>query len=548
MKRAITKIQIAIIVAIIAILAIIGIVAFTYFYKPTQPTTIATTTPKTIVTTTPLEKIAVQCMISDVVIFADPSESFSNEIVVLNNVYEKLVHYITAEDKFVPQLATDWSVSEDGLIWTFTLRKGVKFHTGNKFDANAVKYSLERTKNLGAGPAFLLTPIKEIKVIEEYKVQIILEHPAPLLSILASPYGAFIMDPKVTEEKGKDWFYEGNDAGTGPYKWVEWNKAENYVVLEKFDEYWGGWNKPHFTKIIIKGIEDPTTRRYKLEAGEVDIVEALPYEHIEALKNNPNIKISVTHSFQNLFFFFNTERYPLNITKVRQALSYAFPYEEVIRTVLHGYGVQAKGAIPHGMWAFDDRLFQYKYDIAKAKELLTEAGFPNGFDRTLELTYLAGNEDERRAAELYKAELAKLGIDLVIRSMPWDEQWAKAKGPAEQRQDIFVMYWWPDVCGDPYTYLVNQFHSEEVPYFGMAYWKNSTFDSLIDEAWSTSGLDKAKAKELYFKAQQILVHEAPAIFVYVQDYVRAMRSDLMGYIDDPSYPHIVFWYNCYKKE
>jgi len=521
--------------SIVVVAIIVGVAAYIQMRpKPTAPP--------------PTPSVAVQVTHSDVIIFADPSESFSNEIIVLNNVYEKLVHYITAEDRFVPQLATSWSVSEDGLVWTFELRRGVKFHTGNEFNAYAVKYSLERTKNMGAGPAFILDPIKEINVIDDYTVQIVLEYSAPLLSILASPYGAFIMDPVVTEEKGGDWFYEGHDAGTGPYVLKEWNKAENYVVLEKFEEYWGGWEGKHFDRVIIKMVEDPTTARHMLEAGEVDWVEMLPYEHIEALKGNPNIKITVTHSFQNLFAFFNTERYPLNITKVRQALSYAFPYDAVIEHVLHGYGVQARGAIPHGMWAYTDELPQYTYDLDKARKLLEEAGFPEGFDRPLELTYCAGDENERRVAELWAAELAKLGITLNIRAMPWDEQWAKAKGPPEYRQDIFVMYWWPDVCGDPYTYLYNQFHSEEVPYFGMAYWKNATFDALIDEAYRISGIDKEKAKQLYFEAQKILVEEAPAVFIYDQDFVRAMRADLQGYVDDPSYPHVVFWYNCYREE
>ena len=227
--------------------------------------------------------------------------------------------------------------------------------------------------------------------------------------------------------------------------------------------------------------------------------------------------------------------------------SYAFPYDDVIEYVWKGNAAQSKGAIPKGLWGHCDNIFQYTHNIEKAKELLTEAGYPEGGFK-LTLTYNSGDENERKTAELFKAELIKLGIDLDIRGMPWDSQWslAKATNPKD-RQDIFVMYWWPDYM-DPLSYLINLFHSEDEPFFNLCYYKNPTVDQMIDEALQTAGIDRAKATQLCYDVQKILVDDAPAIFIWDQIYTRAKQKTLKGYIDNPVYPHVVFFYDLYREE
>jgi len=485
------------------------------------------------------------------VVFWDPSETYSNEVIVMNNLYETLVRYDPFKDQYIPVLATSWKVSSDGLVYNFTLRRGVKFHCGHEMNASSVKYSIER--NLkgwdGTGPkgaSYIWGPIKEIKVIDAYTVQFVLSYPAALLNVASAAYCAHIYCPIETEAKGHDWFYEGHELGTGPYMLEKYDKEKDMVTLTKFEAYWGGWEGKHFDKVVIKSTPEWATARLQLEAGEVDFVERLSYEDIAALQKTPGIEIVRTPAYQNMFGFFNTEKSPLNNTLVRKAISYAVPYDDIVKYVMHGYARQSKGPVPYGLWGHSEDVFQYKYNLTKAKELLTQAGYPNG-GFSLSYTYNAGDEYERRTGELLKAELAKLGITLELRGMPWEEQWglATAEDP-KVRQDIFVMYWWPDYP-DPYTFLWAMFHSEETIVFNFGYYDNPDYDKLIDDGAAIAGTNKEEAKRMFFEAQQILVEDTPAIFFFDQEYTRAKRASMKGYVDNPAYAHVVFWYYCYRE-
>lgn len=485
--------------------------------------------------------IAVYAYNSEPVIFWDPSDTFSNEITTINNVYEPLLRYDPSKDEVTPVLCESYKVSEDGLEWTFNLRKKVKFHCGDVMTAKDVKYSIERTISRGKGASFIWAPVSEITTPDDYTVVFKLKYPAPLDMIASAGYTSHVFCAKHTEEYGSDWFAQGNDLGTGPYKVESWKRGDE-VVLAKFDDYWGGWGKNSYDKAIIKMVPEASTRRQMLESGEAHFLNNTPFEDIEAMKSNPNVVITVAPSFQNLFVLMNTAKAPLNDKKVRQALSYAFPYGDVIEYVMHGYATQSKGAVPKGLWGHNENLFQYSHDLEKAGSLLAEAGYSKGGLKLL-LTYTAGDENERKAAELYKAELTKLGIDLEIRGMPWDAQWemAKSRDPKD-RQDMFMFYWWPDYA-DPYSFLRSIFHSEQEIVFNLCYWSNPEYDSLIDEANKIAGPERQKAIELYGKAQEILVEEAPAIFVFDQQYVRAVHKSFKGFVDNPAYPHVVFFHD-----
>jgi len=475
----------------------------------------------------------------------DPSVENSNGIVPLNNMYETLLRFIPEEKKFVPILATDYSKSKDGLSWTFHIRKGVKFHDGTDLNAEAVKFSFERTKKLGKGAAYILDPIKEIKVVDDYTVEFKLSYPAPLDLIVASPYAAFIMSPTAVKSNPEDWFTQGHEAGTGPYKLESFVLGQE-IVLTKFDEYWGGWEGKHFDKVVIKKISEPTARRQMLESGELDFTQDLPYEDIEALKKNSNLVVDISPSYENLIMLLNTDKKPLDNVLVRQAISYAFPYEDVVKYAAGGYATQSKGPIPSGMWGHGDNLFQYKHDLDKAKELLKQAGYPNGGLKLL-LVYTSGDEAEKKTAELFKSELAKINVDLEIRGMPWESQWemAKDKDP-NKRQDIFVFYWWPDLTS-PYSFLYPMFHSQKDILFNLAYWENPEFDKLVDKGAEQSATDLKKAEEMFIKAQEILVKEAPAIFAYDKQYIRVYNKSIKGYKSNPAYPNVIFVHEIYRE-
>ncbi len=492
-----------------------------------------------------MPEIAYYSYYSEPVLDWDPSVEASNGYIVMNNTYETLLRYDPAEDKVINVLSTGYTKSEDGMVWTFDIRKGVKFHDGSEVNAEAVKFSIDRTKRIGKGLSYIWDPVDQINVIDTYKVEFKLKYPAALDMVACTPYAAFIMSPKSVSSQPEDWLSKGNEAGSGPYM-LESNKMGEEVVLTKFNDYWQGWEGKHFDKVIIRKSAETSTRRQMVEKGEADITMALPPEDVESLKSNPNVEVKVEPSFENLFLFFNTEKEPLNKKELRQALSYAFPYEDVVNYALGGNAQQSTGPIPNGFWGHGDKLPQYKYDLEKAKELLAKAGYPDG-GLKLELTYQAGDEGERKTAELYKAELAKLNIELEVRGMPWESQWSKSKNPdPKDRQDIFMQVWWPDLPS-PYSWLYNLYHTEGEILYNVGYYKNKAFDDMIDEANRMSSIDRAKAEEMFIKSQEMLIEDAPSIFAVDKKFVWALNKSFKGHKFNPIYQNVVFFYDTYRE-
>lgn len=475
----------------------------------------------------------------------DPSIEFSNGIIVLNNIYEQLLRFNAATKEYEKVLATDYGKSEDGLVWTFKLREGVTFHDGTPFNAEAVKYSVERTKEIGQGAAFIWDPVQEIKIVDDYTVEFVLSYPAPMDVVVSCPYASFMMSPSLKDQP-ENWFEAGNANGTGPYKLQESTMGDE-VILTKNEDYWKGWNEEHFEKVIIKKVSETSSRRQMIESGEADITVELPSEDVEALKAAGNVTVDVVPSFTNLIGFFNTQKAPLNDVKVRQALSYAFPYDDVVEYAMGGYAKQSYGPVPEGMWGHSEDLFQYSYDLDKAKQLLQEVGIKEGQLKLL-LTYMTGDEAEKKMAELYKAELSKIGIELEIRAMPWESQWEMAMGtdPSAQ-QDIFVMYWWNDLS-TPYSYLYSLFHTEDSTLYNLGYYSNPEFDTLIDGAQAKSAVNIEEAENDFKAAQEILMKDTPALFMYDKNVVWVKSPELKGHADNPSYPFVVFFYDLYREK
>lgn len=478
---------------------------------------------------------------TQVMVFWDPSDSYSNEIIAMPQMYETLLRYDPQTDKFIPVLATSYEKSQDGLTWTFHLRHNVHFHDGSLMTSANVKASIERTMQRGNGAAYIWDAVKSIATPDKYTVVFHLSTPSPIDFAAASPYAAWIFNTAPLKQHGQNWFAKGHEDGTGPYELQSWSNGQP-LVLKAFKDYWGGWKGSHYTKLVFQTIQSSSTRAQMLESGQLTFTDFLPFQEIQSLKSDKNLKVVVTPSWQNLMAFFNTKKKPLDNVLVRQALSEAFPYQEVDQDVMHGYATQSRGPVPLGLWGHDPSLKQYHYNLSQAKALLQQAGIkPNTLNLTL--TYTAGDDNESNAAALYKASLAQIGVNLTVKPMPWVAQWnlAKATNPA-QRQDIFMMYWWPDYA-NPYSFLFNLFHTEKTVNFNLAYYYNSGFDKLIDQANIDSGVNRSEAVKLYDQAQTMLVQDAPAIFVFDEEHVRVIPKQMHGYYDNPAYTNVVFWYD-----
>ncbi len=488
----------------------------------------------------------------DILVFAstdsittwDPSAAYSTESSYMPNIYETLIWVSPPGSKkpFQPGLAKKWKVDKKGLEWTFYLRKGVMFHDGGKLTAQAVKDSIERTMKMKKGAAFIFSPVKEIKVIDDYTVKFVLKNAAPFDRIIASANAAWIISPNAVH-KDRKWFDAGHEAGSGPYVLESW-KPDEEIIFKKFDGYWKGWKGPHFNRIVVKIVKEATVADQMLESGVADLVTRIPIESSKLLNSKRCCERLVGPSFMNYALHLNTAKFPFNQKLVRKAVSFAIPYKEIIEVAMGGLGRQAVGAVPFGQFGHDESLFQYSHDLEKARKYMKEAGYPKGIKGKVVFTYASENAVEKAFAPLVKEELGKIGIQVEIRPMNWTAQWDLMKGGPEKAQDMAALLWWP-TFSDPYETLYSLWHAEKKPYWNFAYYKNPEFDKTILAAYSTP--DGKKAQELYSKAQKMLIDDAPSIFlVDVQRPVFKSRK-LKGYVINPNYPRVPFWYSMYKE-
>jgi peptide/nickel transport system substrate-binding protein len=349
-----------------------------------------------------------------------------------------------------------------------------------------------------------------------------------------------MLNPRTADH---EWFEAGNADGTGPYMVESWVPGDR-VVLVRNPNYWRGWQDGQIEKVVFRMVPETTTRRLMLEAGDAHFGYNLPFDDVEALRAQPDLTVYTTPSQLNLIAYLNTQKPPLDDVRVRQAVSYAFPYQEVLDVVFRGNAVQSHGTIPAGMWAHSTDVRQYATDLPRAAELLRQAGWGPGTARPvrLEMVYTAGDEAQRMMAELFKANLAAIGVELDVRGVPWDMQWEQAKtGSVEQRQCIYVMYWWPDLAMP--TGIRALGYTEAEPLFNLSYYSNPEFDRLVDEAERLAGADRERSRAKFTEAQNVLVDDATVIFVADILNVRVMDARFEGYVDNPFYSNVVFFYD-----
>mgnify|MGYP001168746870 CR=1 FL=1 len=474
----------------------------------------------------------------DIITEWDPAVSYSNEIIAMANMYETLTYYDSVAKELQPRLATEWSASDDGLTWTFKLREGVKFHTGRELDATAAKEAIDRTIELKSGAAYIWDAVDSIEATDASTLVFKLKYAAPLDLVSSSAYAAHIYDTQAagSEDLGK-WFEEGHDAGTGPYTAENWQPgAERELTMTAFDDYWGGWKDGQYKKIEFRVTPEVTTAWQLLQSGDVTWVERLSPTLIEQAATTDGVAVSETPSFQNLLALPNTADGPLADPKVRQAVRLAIDTAG-LTAALHGAVSEADGIVPPGLLGAGSG-FKSTPNLDEAKSLLAEAGYGEGKPLELTLTYAQGDDDQQVFVTLLGSAISQLGGKLNAVPMQWNAQWERAM--TGEKQDIFVMYWYPDYA-DAYSWFANVFRSSEKPYFNLAYLDNADVDKLIDSLPALTATDPAKAEQTYHELQQKLVVDLAAVYpLFVQNYQRAYRASVVGYVDNPAYPNVVF--------
>jgi peptide/nickel transport system substrate-binding protein len=468
----------------------------------------------------------------------DPASAASLEVLMLVNVYEPLLWYNApgSASQFTPALATSWSVSDDGLSWTFNLRKKVKFHDGEAFNAAAAKASLDRTMKLGKGLAYIWENVESVTAADEHTLVIKTKNPQPVDLIASSQYAAYMYSPKAAKA-GADWFNAGNAAGTGPYTVRQWNKAQQ-VVLEKNADYWGGWSDSHFKRVILKVVTENSTQLQMFKSGEADFISLAPADLMDSLNSEEGLSAYTIPSWKNSQYLINTQKAPTNNKKFRQALTHIWDYETVVKEIYAGTAEEGRGPIPATMWGHDSSIQTPAFDLKKASALLKESGIPQS-DWKVSMGYIGTSQEYKNSALLFQANASEVGVEVEL--LPGD--WGTVAGNAralETAPNLQSMTWWPGYA-TPNDWLVGLFRTDKTNLFNFSYYANPKYDQLLAEGIALEGSDRAQAIENYSKVQQMLMDDAVAIF-YADIKQRVARaSDIKGYKPNPAYASVFFY-------
>lgn len=479
----------------------------------------------------------------------DPSIEYSNGIMVLQNVYETLTHYNPETGGVDPLLATSWTSNEDGTVWVFQIRDDVLFHDGSPLTAQQVVNSFKRSMELGQGGAYIWDAVLEenggsVEATGDYEVTITCGYPCAMDLVTSSAYAAYVMSDAVLDQDAEA-FNQGGDGGSGPYTIAQANGDS--VVLKAFEGYRGGWTEAQYPFVYIREVSESSARRQMLETGEAQIAGEFSSTDLEALESQTDKVHTVkAETFNNVIMFINTEVEPGSNADFRRALAYAFPYEETVNEVMNGNAIQSVGTVPAGLWGHSDEIFQYSLDMDKAKEYLEKSGV-NTDGLKLTVTYMTGDDAYASALQLYQVNLRQLGIDLELKSMEWDQQWAQAQNtdPAN-RQDMFVFIWWPDYA-DPVSWFTSLLHSEDEIVYNLSYLHDDTLDQLIDEAVELTVTDRAKAEADYIEAQKLLADQAYYLNLYDQVHTYVVSNNIEGVAENPAYSFTIDYYRVTGK-
>ena len=458
--------------------------------------------------------------------------------------YDRLVKYKVVKGEgsteVEPMAAESWKVSADGMVWTFKIRKGIKFEDGTPLDAKAVKFSFDRVLKIGKGPADNLGAIKTTDVVDDTTVKITLKNPfGPFLQTLATDASCIINPNVMKHEKDGDlaqaWLAQNMD-GSGPFKMTEWSRGERFV-LEAKPNYWGP--KPKLKKVIIRFMRESSDQRMALENGDIDIAEAVLTDQISALEKNTNIAVRKYPSQLVQYVYLNTQKPSLNNKLVRQALNYAVDYKGIIDHVLQGRGVQMRGPIAKGMWGHNPETFQYQRDVNKAKDLLKQAGVAKP---EMTLIYSERRAEWEQIATILQSNFADIGVTLKLELMANPTLRDKIdRGDFE----LCLGAWSPDYA-DPSMFMNFWFDSKN---FGLpgnrAFYKNEKVDGLIRKALELSA-QKERIK-LYNDATKIIIDEAPYIYLYQQQTIVPMRKWIKGYVFNPMLESMYNFESIYKE-
>jgi len=431
----------------------------------------------------------------------------------MRQIYETLVA-IDDSGKVVPSLAEKVERLDD-TTYRFTLKKGVKFHNGELLTADDAIYSLKRAYEKGASVRHIMGVIDPsgFKKIDDYTFEVkTKEAMSSFLAALTHFGGGVILNQKAVEAAGDDYGY--NPVGTGPYKLVSWKKGDR-MELERFEDYHG--EKPEFKKMVLRVIPEASNRTIELESGNVDIAFELSSLDISRVKANPNLKISSLVDNSVTYLGFNCSKPPFDNQKLRQAIFKA----------IH---IPAGVIAPNVKYA-DSSLEVPTADLAEAKKMLAEAGYPDGLTTTL---WTNSKKVRVDMATIIQAQLKKIGVDVKIQVMEWG---AYLQGLKDFKHQLFLVGW---TCQtpDPDMAVYPTFHSSQIGGNNFAAFGDPEVDTLLSTARITP--DGPERKAMYFKIQRVLREKAPWVPLANKKYAFGLQDYIVGFEPSPFGFHALY--------
>lgn len=473
----------------------------------------------------------------------DPAENWTGAggFVINAHVYDALFRFEGAESaEIVPLLAAEvptvenGGISEDGLQYTIRLRPEAAFPDGSPVTAEAVKFSYDRTKALALGVDFLLDQIVETEAVDEQTVRFHIAQPfSPFLNSLGSVFANCILDPAVVEANATEddpWAHEyfvNHAAGSGPYLLESFDTALGQATLLRNENWWQGWSDgPHLDRVIVQYIPELATARLMMEQGDADYLAGLTAEGLDALEDVPGIVTVEGLSLGQSYIALNTQMAPYDNPTLRQALAYALNYEGIIEGVWGG-GRKMDSVTPP-MVGYAPAATQYTYDLEKAKELLAEAGYPDGLD--IEIAVAQEDELGSLTLQLYQADLATIGVNLTITPIDGNAMFAQhLNGDPAQALPAMFTYMGSDYP-DSYQLLALTYGSRSLPpasCCNFAYYDNPEMDEIIERVETT--LDPEERQAALQEGFDLAFEGAAMLWLHILADRAAMKDTVQGW-------------------
>lgn len=474
-------------------------------------------------------------------IWLDPARVTDNESVeVTEQIYDRLLNYRPGTHEIEPGLAVAWETSDGGRVWTFKLRPGVRFHDGTPFDADAVVFSFERQRDPNHpfhrddfqywGGTY--HNIVSIEAVDELTVRITIEEPYAPFEANMAMFPVAIVSPAAVRKWGDD--YAEHPVGTGPFRLASWTRGDR-IVLERNDDYWGG--APQIRTLVFRAIPDARQRLIALESGAIDIAYSIQPEELQFVQLHPDLELHRRPANNVAYLAMNTRHPPFDDVRVRRAANYAINKEPIVKLLYQGQAIAAEGPLPPTQWGYHRVDEPYRYDPARARELLAAAAADGRFryDQTYTLyapstprPYLPNPQGVARAV---RANLADVGIKTELVVQPFDRHLDSVRRGVH---DLCILGWVGD-NGDPDNFLYVLFDRNNARVGSarnVAFLDDAELHGLL--VWAQQSQDREEREHYYARAQRLIHELAPWVPLAHSQVNVAARRDLAGIVIGPS--------------